>query len=207
MFKTLPTVSALNGRTSYSELQRIGQAMTNRKQNANCPYTIRDMENREDHDRTCNYQLGHGLFLDLYDQLSAGDFQRAFRYLWASTEDQWEGVYHVRAAFYPGSQWVQALIDDWYGYREKPEAHWGDGAFLAYYTWKKDGDWWTQTRGDRPCADRVKIQESGTRYSASNVSLWKRCEYVGDWDNGDLLVGIRGVTYRAVRVVLSKEPW
>ena len=130
---------------SYSENRRVGRAMTSQNKRCTQAYSISDLERRKygkgDDGFTCNYSLGEGLFLDLHSQMKEEDFQKAFRSLKASGRNKLSGVYQVRNAFYPGSEWVQEIIDEWYGYREKPEAHWYDGSYLAYYTWQENGEW------------------------------------------------------------------
>ena len=179
------------------------------QQHDHCPVgDISSLEGRRyntgDDGFVCNYSLGEGLFLDLYDNLSEEDFQSAFRRLYSSINNKIAGIHQVRQAFYPGSDWVQKIIDKWYGYRETPEAHWPDGSYLAYYTWQEDGKWWHKTDNDKPCALRISYNESTRQFRNRSYSL---CQYTGEWDeNNDLIVTIDGKAYRAVETRISRDP-
>ena len=192
----------------YSENKRVGRAMT--KSNSTCTQanTIRYLEYRkfqkEEDGYECIYSLGEGLFLDLYGQMKEEDFQRAFRRLYNSSDNKIAGIYQVRQAFYAGSEWVQKIVDKWYGYREAPEVHWNDGTFLAYYTWQEDGKWWHKTKDDKPCALRVSYNEPSKQFRSRSYGV---CQYTGAWDeNDDLIVTLDGKTYRAVEVKINDSP-
>ena len=192
----------------YVENKRVGRAINSRGKECTQASTIRDLESRKyksgDDGFTCNYTLGEGLFLDLYGQIEQEDFRKAFRELYTTSDEKEAGIYQVRQAFYPGSEWVQKIIDEWYGYREKPEAHWPDGSFLAHYTWQKDGKWWHKVREDKPCALRISYDESSRRFTRHSSSI---CQLTGEWDeNKDLIVTVQGKSYRAVEIRITKDP-
>ena len=192
----------------YIENKRVGGTIRSRGKDCTQASTIRDLESRkyklDDDGFSCNYTLGAGLFLALHDQIEQEDFRKAFRKLHTISEDKRAGIYQVRQAFYSGSERVQRIIDKWYGYREKPEAHWPDGSFLAYYTWQKGGEWWFQSQGNKPCAQRLSYDESSNEYIGDR---YNSCQLTGDWDkNKDLIVTVRGESYRAVEVQIAKNP-
>ena len=192
----------------YVENKRVGRAINSLGKECTQASTIRDLESRKyksgDDGFTCNYTLGEGLFLDLYGQIEQEDFRKAFRELYTTSDEKKAGIYQVRQAFYPGSEWVQKIIDEWYGYREKPEAHWPDGSFLAYYTWQKDGKWWRKVQEDKPCALRISYDESSRRFTSHSSSI---CQLTGEWDeNKDLIVTVQGKSYRAVEIRIAKDP-
>ena len=196
----------------YSENKRVGRAMI--KTNTACAQasTISYLESRKfepgDMGFTCNYSLGEGLFLDTYGQMQEGDFQRAFRRLYNSSDNKIAGIYQVRQAFYPGSEWVQEIIDKWYGYREKPEMHLNNGTFLGYMTWEEADGWKLQANRDQePCATilRLNDQTGGAGYTVRQTR--DECYYTGEWyENGGLIVTIDGKEYRAVEVKISGPP-
>ena len=197
---------------NYVESQRTGQDITAQSHRP-CPVsTISQLEQRkygkEEAGFACNYSLGEGLFMNLYSELQEEDFQRAFRRLYASGDNKIAGIYQVRQAFYPGSEWVQEIIDKWYGYREKPEAHWPNGTLLGYMTWEESGGWKLQVnRENEPCATilRLNDQTAGTGYTVRQTK--DECYYTGEWDeNGALIVTIDGKEYRAVEVIISGPP-
>ena len=196
----------------YSENRRVGRAMTSQKKRCTQAYSISYLESQkyapESDGFTCNYSLGEGLFLDLHSQMKEEDFQKAFRSLKASGRNKLSGVYQVRNAFYPGSKWVQEIIDEWYGYREKPEAHWPNGTFLGYMTWEEPDGWKLYyDRNDQPCATTLRFDDQTYKPRWSVKPTRDECYYPGEWDeNGDLLVTIEGTTYRAVEVSISGEP-
>lgn len=166
--------------------------------------TIRQLESRrygqDNAGFRCNYSLGEGLFVDLYNTMSATGFQQSFRELYASGENKLAGIHQVRQA-YPSS-W--SIIDKWYGYREKPEAHWPNGEFLGYLTWQEGSDWRLYVdSNDRPCATTLRMNYLGRWLRATR----DECYYTGTWsDEGDLLVTISGTTYRAVDIEISQPP-
>ena len=155
----------------YSENRRVRRAMTSQKKRCTQAYSISYLESQkyapESDGFTCNYSLGEGLFLDLYNSLTEAQFQQGFRNLLTEAQGNIGGVYQVRQAF-PDNQGV---IDQWYGYREKPEAHWYDGSYLAYYTWQENGEWWHKTRDDKPCALRISYDETRRRFKDHSYSL------------------------------------
>ena len=189
----------------YSENKRVGRAMTSLGKSCTQARSISQLESRRygqgEGGHECNYRLGEGLFLDLYDNLTEAQFRQGFRDLLTEVQGNIGGVYQVRLAF-PDSQGV---IDRWYGYREKPEAHWDDGSYLAYYTWEENGEWWHKTaRDDKPCAHRISYNEERRRFRDQNRNL---CQYTGEWDdNGDLLVTIGGTTHRAAEAHIEGPP-
>ena len=198
---------------TYSENKRVGRAMTSQNKRCSQAYSISYLEyqkyDKGDDGYTCNYSLGERLFLDLYDQMKEEDFQSAFRSLNASGRNKLGGIHQVRNAFYPGSEWVQEIIDEWYGYREKPEAHWPNGTFLGYMTWEEADGWKLQAnRDNEPCATilRLNDQTAGSGYSVRETR--DECYYTGEWngETGDLLVTIAGTTYRAVEVSIDSAP-
>ena len=191
----------------YSENKRVGRPMTSQNKRCTQAYSISDLERRKyakrDGGFTCNYSLGEGLFLDLYNNMAEADFSKGFRNLLTEVRGNKGEVYQVRSA-YPNTEKIQKVIDKWYGYREQPEAHWPDESYLAYYTWQEGGEWWHKTQDDNPCALRISYDETRRRFKHHSYSL---CQYTGQWDdNGDLLVTIEGTIYRAVETVLSSEP-
>ena len=195
----------------YVENKRVGRAMTGQGKPCAQTITISYLESRklghEDDGFTCNYTLGEGLFLDLFSQIQTGDFQSAFRRLYASSNNKVAGIHQVRQAFYPGSERVQKTIDKWYGYREKPEAHWNNGTFLGYMTWEATDGWKLYYDGDSPCATilRLSDQIAGSGYTVRPTE--DECYYKGNWeDNGDLIVTIDGKEYRAVAVEIDSPP-
>ncbi len=193
----------------YSESRRTGQPIKAQRHPLCRLSSLRHLEQMKarpgDRFFTCNYSLGEGLFLDLYREMDENEFFRpAFRRLYASSQNKQGGIYQIRQAFYPETDWVQEIIDQWYGYRETPELHWPDGSFLAYYTWQEGGLWWHKTVDDKPCALRITYNEAAKYFTRHSYSL---CRYAGEWDeNDDLLVTIDGETYRAVELPLSENP-
>lgn len=190
----------------YSENRRTGVPI--RAQNRRC-YQVSNISQLEsqrygkaDAGFRCNYSLGEGLFVDLYDSLTPTGFQQSFRELYASGENKLAGIHQVRQA-YPSS-W--AIIDEWYGYREKPEAHWPNGEFLGYLTWQEGSDWkLNATRSGQPCATTLRRNESQLGWYVRATRDY--CHYTGTWSKeGDLLVTISGTTYRAVDVEISQPP-
>ena len=196
----------------YSENKRVGRVMTGQNKDCTQASTIGYLESRKfepgDAGFTCNYSLGEGLFLDIYGQMQKSDFQKAFQSLYASGDNKIAGIYQVRQAFYPGSEWVQEIIDKWYGYREKPEMHLNNGTFLGYMTWEEDDGWKLQANRDQePCATilRLNDQTGGAGYTVKQTR--DECYYTGEWDeNGGLIVTIDGKEYRAVEVKISGPP-
>ena len=191
----------------YSENRRTGAPI--RPENQRC-YQVSNISQLEgqryasgDAGFRCNYSLGEGLFVDLYNAVAATAFRQSFRELYASGQNKLAGVHQVRQA-YPGSG---SIIDKWYGYREKPEVHWPNGEFLGYYTWEEDGEWRLYTRNGRPCATSLRMNDQ-TRHGGYSVRQTRdECYYTGAWsDKGDLLVTIDGTTYRAVDVAISQAP-
>lgn len=151
----------------------------------------------------CNYSLGERLFVDLYDSLPETQFRQSFRDLYASGKNKLAGVHQLRAA-YPNSG---AIIDRWYGYREMPELHQPNGDFLGYMTWQEGDDWHLPVNSSgRPCATILRLNEtSAGGYSVRATRPF--CYYPGDWSaEGDLLVTVNGVTYRAVDIKISRRP-
>lgn len=188
----------------YSESLRTGAPI--RAQNPRCSQVsnIRQLEAKRyesgDDGSICNYSLGEGLFVDLYNAMSATGFRQSFRELYASGKNKLAGVHQVRQA-YLGS-W--SIIDRWYGYREKPEAHFINGDFLGYTTWQESGEWRTYTRNGRPCATSLRMNDNPTRYEPPLKETRDECYYTGTWSpEGDLLVTIDGATYRAVEVKIE----
>ena len=108
--------------------------MTSQKKRCTQAYSISYLEYQKygqgDDGFGCNYTLGEGLFLDLYNNLTEAQFQQGFRNLLTEVNGNIGGVHQVRRAF-PNTYEIQKVIDQWYGYREKPEAHWPDGSYLA----------------------------------------------------------------------------
>ena len=196
----------------YSENKKVGRAMTRTNNSCSQANSISALEQQEydkgDAGFSCNYYLGEGLFLELYNEMREEDFQLAFRKLHTSTQNKIAGIYQVRQAFYPGSEWVQEIIDDWYGYREKPEAHWPNETFLGYMTWEEADGWKLQAnRDNEPCATilRLNDQTAGSGYSVRETR--DECYYTGEWDNnGDLIVTINGTEYRAVEISIASAP-
>ena len=192
----------------YSENKRVGRAMTSLDKSCTQARSISQLESRRygpgDGGYTCNYTLGEGLFLDLYDNLTEAQFRRGFQDLWARRENKLSGVYQVRLAF-PDSQ---SVIDRWYGYREKPEAHWGNGAFLGYMTWEEAGGWKLyHDQNGRPCATALRLNDRGIGKGYSVRETKHECQYTGEWDDqGDLLVTIGGTAYRAVEILIYGPP-
>ena len=191
----------------YSENRRTGAAI--RPENQRCAQVsnIRQLEAQRyetvDAGYRCNYSLGESLFVDLYNAMSATQFRQSFRELYAAGQNKLAGVHQVRQA-YPGS-W--SIIDRYYGYREKPEAHWPNGEFLGYYTWEENGEYWLTTRNGRPCATSLRMNDRATGGGWSVRATRDKCYYIGAWsDEGDLLVTIDGTTYRAVETEISGPP-
>ena len=191
----------------YSENKRVGRAMTSKGKRCSQASNIRYLESRkfgkEDNGFECNYTLGEGLFLDLYNNLTEGQFQQGFRNLWKRGKNKMGGMYQVRQAFTANQQ----IIDKWYGYREKPELHWNDGTFLGYMTWEESDGWKLYYDDESPCATTLRLndQSAGVGYSVRQTE--EECHYTGEWDdNGDLIVTIDGKEYRAVEVEISSPP-
>lgn len=189
----------------YSESRRTGTTIRAQRQRCSQASSISQLEAKRyesgDDGFLCNYSLGEGLFVDLYDAMSATAFRQSFRELYASGNNKLAGVHQVRQA-YPGS-W--SIIDRWYGYREKPEAHWPNGEFLGYYTWEENGEYWLTTRNGRPCATSLRMKDTPRGWSVRRTR--DECHYIGTWsDEGDLLVTIDGTTYRAVEMEISEPP-
>ena len=191
----------------YAENRRTGAPI--RPENQRC-YQVSNISQLEgqryesgDAGFRCNYSLGEGLFVDLYNAVAATAFRQSFRELYAAGQNKLAGVHQVRQA-YPGSG---SIIDKWYGYREKPEVHWPNGEFLGYYIWEEDGEWRLYTRNGRPCATSLRMNDQ-TRHGGYSVRQTRdECHYIGVWsDDGDLLVTIDGTTYRAVDVEISQAP-
>lgn len=187
----------------YSENRRTGAPI--RAKNRRC-YQVSNISQLEsqryeqdDAGFRCNYSLGEGLFVDLYNAMSATEFRQSFRELYNSGKNKLTGVHQVRQAYYYSSAW--AIIDQWYGYREKPEAHWLNGEFLGFYTWKERGELvLPPNRSGQPCATRLRRNDQSTR-GGYYFQTRNECHYTGTWsDEGDLLVTINGTTYRAVDV-------
>ena len=84
------------------------------------------------------------------------------------------------------------------------EAHYDDGSFLALLTWYEDGSWWYKTRNGNPCVTRVT--ENNGRYSWRVLPRVGLCHYAGRERGDDVLVVVRGTTYRAVTVRLDGPP-
>ncbi len=193
----------------YSENRRTGAPI--RPENRRCSQVsnISQLEGQRyetaDAGFRCNYSLGEGLFVDLYDDMPATVFRQSFRELYASGKNQLAGVHQVRQAYYYSNAW--AIIDRWYGYREKPEAHWPNGEFLGYYTWEEGGKWVLTSDGNgRPCATTLQRNDQTTR-GGFYFQTRDACHYTGTWSpEGDLLVTIRGTIYRAVDVQVRQSP-
>ena len=189
----------------YSENRRTGAPIQPENQRCAQVSNIRQLEanryEQGDAGYRCNYSLGEGLFVDLYNAMSATQFRQSFRELYASGQNKLAGVHQVRQA-YPGS-W--SIIDRWYGYREKPEAHWPNGEFLGYYTWEENGEYYLTTRNGRPCATSLRMNDTPRGWRVRETR--DECYYIGAWsDEGDLLVTIDGTTYRAVEMEISGPP-
>ena len=187
----------------YSESRRTGDPIRAQWQRCSQVSNIRQLESKRyesgDDGFRCNYSLGEGLFVDLYKAMSATQFRQSFRELYAAGQNKLAGVHQVRQA-YPGS-W--SIIDRYYGYREKPEAHWPNGDFLGYYTWEENGEYRLTTRNGRPCATTLRMNYQGWWIGATRYE----CYYTGTWSpEGDLLVTISGTTYRAVEMEISGPP-
>ena len=191
----------------YSEHRRTGSPIT--VQNRPCYYVanIRQLESQRyehgDAGFQCNYSLGERLFVALHDSLPETQFRQSFRDLYASGKNKLAGVHQLRAA-YPNSG---AIVDRWYGYREMPELHQPNGDFLGYMTWQEGGDWQLPVNSSgRPCATILRLNEtSAGGYSVRAIRPF--CYYPGDWSaEGDLLVTVNGVTYRAVDIKISQRP-
>lgn len=191
----------------YSENRRTGAPIRPENQRCYQVSNIRQLEAKRykpsDAGFRCNYSLGEGLFVDLYDAMPATVFRQSFRELYASGKNQLAGVHQVRQAYYYTNTW--SIIDRWYGYREKPEAHFISGDFLGYMTWPENGEWWFYTSNDRPCATSLRMNDTSRGWSVRATR--DECYYTGTWSaEGDLLVTIDGTTYRAVDIELSQEP-
>ena len=189
----------------YSENRRTGAPIQPENQRCAQVSNIRQLEAKRyeqgDAGYRCNYSLGEGLFVDLYKAMSATQFRQSFRELYAAGQNKLAGVHQVRQA-YPGS-W--SIIDRYYGYREKPEAHWPNGEFLGYYTWEENGEYYLTTRNGRPCATSLRMNDTPSGWRVRETR--DECYYIGDWsDEGDLLVTIDGTTYRAVETEISGPP-
>ena len=189
----------------YAENRRTGAPIQPENQRCSQVSNIRQLETKRyeqgDAGYRCNYSLGEGLFVDLYNAMSATQFRQSFRELYASGNNKLAGVHQVRQA-YPSS-W--AIIDRYYGYREKPEAHWPNGEFLGYMTWEENGEYWLTTRNGRPCATSLRMKDTPRGWSVRQTR--DECYYIGAWsDEGDLLVTIDGTTYRAVEMEISGPP-
>ena len=188
----------------YSENRRTGAPIQPENQRCYQVSNIRQLETKRyeqgDAGYRCKYSLGEGLFVDLYNAMSATAFRQSFRELYAAGQNKLAGVHQVRQA-YPGS-W--SIIDRWYGYREKPEAHWPNEDFLGYKTWQKSGEWRVYTRNNRPCATILRMNDNPTRYEPWLRATRDDCYYTGVWSaEGALLVTIDGTTYRAVEVTIA----
>ena len=189
----------------YSENRRTGAPIQPENQRCYQVSNIRQLEAKRyeqgDAGYRCNYSLGEGLFVDLYNAMSATAFRQSFRELYAAGQNKLAGVHQVRQA-YPGS-W--SIIDRYYGYREKPEAHWANGEFLGYYTWEENGEYYLTTRNGRPCATSLRMNDTPRGWRVRETR--DECYYIGDWSpEGDLLVTISGTTYRAVEMEISGPP-
>ena len=191
----------------YSEHRRTGAPIS--VQNRPCYYVanISQLESQRyehgDAGFQCNYSLGERLFVALHDSLPETQFRQSFRDLYASGKNKLAGVHQLRAA-YPNSG---DIIDRWYGYREMPELHRPNGDFLGYMTWQEGGDWQLPVNSSgRPCATILRLNEtSAGGYSVRAIRPF--CYYPGDWSpEGDLLVTVNGVTYRAVDITISQRP-
>lgn len=191
----------------YSENRRTGAAIRPENQRCSQVSNIRQLEAQRyetvDAGYRCNYSLGESLFVDLYNVMSATAFRQSFRELYAAGQNKLAGVHQVRQA-YPRS-W--SIIDRYYGYREKPEAHWPNGEFLGYMTWEENGEYWLTTRNGRPCATSLRMNDRATGGGWSVRATRDKCYYIGAWSpEGDLLVTISGTTYRAVETEISGPP-
>ena len=189
----------------YSENRRTGAPIQPENQRCYQVSNIRQLEAKRyeqgDAGYRCNYSLGERLFVDLYNAMSATAFRQSFRELYAAGQNKLAGVHQVRQA-YPGS-W--SIIDRYYGYREKPEAHWANGEFLGYYTWEENGEYYLTTRNGRPCATSLRMNDTPRGWRVRETR--DECYYIGDWSpEGDLLVTISGTTYRAVEMEISGPP-
>lgn len=189
----------------YSENRRTGAPIKAENEPCSQASSISHLEARQyekgDAGYYCNYSLGEGLFVDLYNAMSATAFRQSFRELYASRKDKVAGVHQVRQAYPSG--WT--IIDRWYGYREKPEAHWPNGEFLGYFTWEEDGEGRLYTRNNRPCATTLRMNDNDPKRWVQVTR--DECYYTGTWSpEGDLLVTISGTTYRAVEMEISGPP-
>ena len=193
----------------YSENRRIGTPIRAKNRRCSQVSNISQLEGQRyetaDAGFRCNYSLGEGLFVDLYNAMSATRFRQSFRELYDSGKNHLAGVHQVRQAYYYSNAW--AIIDRWYGYREKPEAHWPNGEFLGYYTWEEGGKWVLTSDGNgRPCATILQRNDQTTR-GGFYFQTRDACHYTGTWSpEGDLLVTIRGTIYRAVDVQVRQSP-
>ena len=85
-----------------------------------------------------------------------------------------------------------------------PEAHYDDGAFLAFLEWDEDGQPWDKTQNGNPCV--TKVIESNNRYSWRDFPGKGMCHFEGRFRGEDVIVTISGTTYRAVPITLESEP-
>ncbi len=85
-----------------------------------------------------------------------------------------------------------------------PEAHYNDGSFLALLTWEENGSWWHTTRNNNPCVTRV--YENRGRYSWEEIPFLGICHIEGKEIGDDIVVVLRGKTYRVIRVELDSPP-
>ena len=86
-----------------------------------------------------------------------------------------------------------------------PEAHYADGAFLAFLTWPSDGSRWLKTAEGAPCVTRI-IEHNDGSYSWKFLPYIGLCHYEGKLQGDDVVVVIEDTTYRAVKIELDGPP-
>ena len=85
-----------------------------------------------------------------------------------------------------------------------PEAHYNDGAFLAFLQWEEDGQLWHRTQNGNPCV--TKVIESNNRVSWTNAPGRGICHFEGRFRGDDVVVTIQRTTYRAIPITLENPP-
>ena len=85
-----------------------------------------------------------------------------------------------------------------------PEAHYGDGSFLAHLTWFEGDSKRHRTRNGNPCVTRVK--KNNGRYFWDVLPVDGVCHHEGMRRGSDTLVVVGSETYRAVEVSLDGPP-
>ena len=83
----------------------------------------------------------------------------------------------------------------------EPIARYDDGSYLALLQWPERGcDLQHNTRGGRPCVDRIMETDQGYIWS-------QNCPFTGYYDGDNVYIDFNGITYPVVEVILSEKPY